>query len=360
VLKRALLIVLTVATAAGVDLGAGQLWTKMREGRSAEPVAFEQRYRIPHMRYHHDLRPNVSTDSAMWGSIRYAVATNSFGFKDSRVRDVPLADERPRILFIGDSFTEGQGVAFDSTFVGLVGGVLSVRGVDVLNAGVASYSPIIYWKKTEDLLVQRDLQVHAVVVFIDISDVADEASSYRLGANGNVTDAAPERGWWWPRHSLLYRAVRRAISSISPRDPLGCGGAERASLQCRAAWTTSEKVMRAWGNDGLALADSHMAQLAALLRARHIPLTIVVYPWPHQLQMNDRSSVQIQYWQRWAKREGAQFIELFSAFFARVDAIGLQRTLTDYFIAGDVHWNAVGHRLVADEFLARFAGVPNH
>jgi hypothetical protein len=36
-----------------------------------------------------------------------------FGFKDSGVRDVPLTTDKHRILFMGDSFTEGIGVPYE-------------------------------------------------------------------------------------------------------------------------------------------------------------------------------------------------------------------------------------------------------
>jgi lysophospholipase L1-like esterase len=90
-----------------------------------------------------------------------------------------------------------------------------------------------------------------------------------------------------------------------------------------------------------------MTRLAALLRARGIPLTIVVYPWPHQLIWEDRSSVQVTYWRDWAAREQTGFIELFTTFFAEADAMGTSEALARYFIEDDIHWTADGHRLVA-------------
>jgi hypothetical protein len=44
------------------------------------------------------------------------VFTDSLGFKDASRRAVP---DRRRILFIGDSFTEGVGLPYEQTFVGL-------------------------------------------------------------------------------------------------------------------------------------------------------------------------------------------------------------------------------------------------
>jgi len=120
------------------------------------------------------------------------------------------------------------------------------------------------------------------------------------------------------------------------------------SNDCRAAWTMSERAMIRYGHDGLRRADTHMTELAALLRRHRIPLTIVVYPWPQQLRWFDRNSIQIRHWREWADREGADFKELFTTFFAETTAPGVEAAIERDFIRGDVHWTPEGHRRVAD------------
>jgi hypothetical protein len=50
-----------------------------------------------------------------FGPIRYRFRTNSLGFKDSEVRDVPLTGTKHRVLIIGDSFADGIGFSFNDT-----------------------------------------------------------------------------------------------------------------------------------------------------------------------------------------------------------------------------------------------------
>ena len=54
------------------------------------------------------LHPNCSTIRA-WGREQYQLNVNSQGFRDEKVREVPFTDPRPRILMLGDSFTESMG-----------------------------------------------------------------------------------------------------------------------------------------------------------------------------------------------------------------------------------------------------------
>ena len=105
--------------------------------------------------------------------------TNSLGFKDGKIRDVPAAGDTKRILLIGDSFTEGVGLEFEQTFAGMLylAGQKRAEKIEFLNAGVISYSPAIYYKKIKYLL-DAGLKFDEVVVFSDLSDVQDEAIAY--------------------------------------------------------------------------------------------------------------------------------------------------------------------------------------
>jgi len=74
-------------------------------------------HRIKSYYYHHDLRSNASYKDS-WGYNNYLVHTNNLGFKDKSIRDVNFKEKN--ILFIGDSFTEGVGLKFDQTYVGII------------------------------------------------------------------------------------------------------------------------------------------------------------------------------------------------------------------------------------------------
>src|SRR5262245_17028287 len=134
--------------------------------------------RYPHPAFHHALVPNFDGYD-LWGDARYRFLTNSLGFRDVRVRDVPLASSTRRILLIGDSFTEGTGVAFEDSFAGRLAAAGAQRAdkIEFLDAGVISYSPTLYYRKVK-YLIERGLRFDEVVVFSDVSDVYDEASKY--------------------------------------------------------------------------------------------------------------------------------------------------------------------------------------
>ena len=95
----------------------------------------------------------------------------------------------------------------------------------VWNLGVSSYSPIIYWRWVQAAAGKIGHKPSEVYVFLDLSDIEDEANIYREGPDGKVLlkskpepsrenwDAYPKQ--WLVRHfttaRLIYETVRQAV-----------------------------------------------------------------------------------------------------------------------------------------------------
>ena len=139
-----------------------------------EKKSKEQFYRTKHDHYHHGFIPNVDLIEKNKGFEDHRIVTNSIGFKDSETREIVLKKDSHRILFIGDSFTEGVLLDYGDTFVGIIDNNLKKFDIEVLNAGVGGYSPSIYYDKIFYLINNLKLEFDELFVFIDLSDAADE------------------------------------------------------------------------------------------------------------------------------------------------------------------------------------------
>src|SRR5678809_1408704 len=136
-------VALMLAVFALCDFAAGRLATHLNPALTAARVAeIERGMRIPSPIYHHDL--GVRVNATVYWPGRVPVFTNSLGFRDRSQREVPLKAPGRRVLFIGDSFTEGIGVAYEQSFVGRIEDELRPQGIDVLNAGCVSYLSLIH------------------------------------------------------------------------------------------------------------------------------------------------------------------------------------------------------------------------
>jgi hypothetical protein len=323
--------------------------------------------RIANPAYDHGFAANFDGYD-VWGELRYRLTTDSLGFKDASVRNVPLKSSSRRILLIGDSFAEGIGMSFEDSFAGMLdrAGQQRSEKIEFLNAGVASYSPSIYYKKIKYLL-DSGLQFDEVVVFSDTADVADEASSYFCidddpkyrahcsSAEGSAQpEAAPlKRNFLIDRFVVTNRVriyLKRSIQSFL--------GNRRRSINgdhTRIGWVTpghdiADDYQPLGVQGGIARSLQNMAALSNLLAARNIPLTIVVYPWAQQLAQGDRDSRQVSLWREFCEGRCKEFINLFPVFFAAAEAD--KDWYEHLFILGDDHFSAAGNRLMFRE-LAR-------
>ena len=123
--------------------------------------------------------------------------TNAIGLRD-REYAIPKPPGVFRILMLGDSFTEGGGLENDETVAKIVETGLRRgpcgNGVDVINAGHASYSPIL-----EYLLLREPglrLQPDLVVLNFDMTDLHDDfvrTRIARLDAQGLPAAVVPDR-----------------------------------------------------------------------------------------------------------------------------------------------------------------------
>jgi len=323
--------------------------------------------------YHHDLPKNYETKWARFGPRFVSVYTNNLGFRDFQTRNVQLSAGKRRILLMGDSFTEGIGTDYEGTWAGIFTRKMAGEGVDVLNAGVSSYSPIIYLRKTQYLLEELKLKFNEVILFLDLSDIEDE-TLYAFDSEHNViriNDEYTTRKRSEKYNLSFYNFKIAAVSRfsilsvlysmsqlINPNHlPLGVDEFnqppfEGMSTSTRARWTMDREIFAAFGKQGLETATIHMNQLAALLKKNSIPLTIVVYPWPDQIYERDTDSIHVKHWSEWAKLNSVAFIDLFPAFLSQPGSN--KDVILRNYIFNDIHWNAAGNALAADELLKHF------
>lgn len=334
--------------------------------------------RVPDPVRHHALRPNCSSIE-LWGRDSYEVNTNNMGFRDESVRQVPLTDKHPRLLMLGDSFTEGKS-SWSNSYVGQVSAHLPEY--DFLNGGIESYSPSNYLNVAR-MVLSAGVEFDEAVVFIDISDVQDEAAYYRdLDASGAVAGPKQEH-FITPWYSTLRLRISRHLFVTShlieffERKLVRSGYFHLAVGQGgnifdlnRSAWTyrkvpetdTFDAGYAPLGVDGgIGKERAKMTLLWEELAKWHIPISIVVYPWPAQVVHDTADSRQVQVWREWCEGRCKRFISLFPAFLSVKNACSPEHPgcwYLSHFIFGDFHYNAAGNALVARAVIESLRAMP--
>ncbi|SJZ90969.1 GDSL-like Lipase/Acylhydrolase family [Enhydrobacter aerosaccus] len=290
--------------------------------------------------YDHDLAPN-SDSTRVWGNIVYPWHTDRYGFRIGTCAPGEAEKSRPAIFVIGDSFTEAIGSSYENSFAGLMACDAARQGKAVWNLGVASYSPAIYHRKIRVAAQKLGITPREIYVFLDLSDIDDDANVYHVSPDGIVTSSAFH--WFNIGQFLLgnFATFRLAYdlylsSSLATVGSLG---------KDRARWTVDPTLMKEWGQRGLEIAARNLDQVVAICREWDCSVTLVVYPWPDSIASGDRNSIQVTYWRDWSASHHVRFIDGFAAFFREPSSVAIHK----YFIAGDVHFSAAGHRLLFDE-----------
>jgi len=143
----------------------------------------------------------------------YQYITNSLGFRDKNY-DTAKSPPTFRILVSGDSFAEGEGTPYDSTWPRILEKYLIQNGVhaEVIDAGVAGsdilYDFVHYREKLKEL--HPDLII-ASLNSSDYNDYQVRGGMERFHADGTTHLKAPPWYMFFYKHSRFVRALFHKI-----------------------------------------------------------------------------------------------------------------------------------------------------
>ncbi len=308
---------------------------------------------------------------------------NSLGLRSAEItRDKPPGTKR--VLMLGDSFTEGNGVQQSETFSSRLQARLDDAGLgqrlQVVNAGVGSYSSLIelLYLKTAGLELSPDL----VILNFDLSDLHDDIQYARLAeldASGEAVAVRPEprrEPGSWPmrvlvgvtdfvkKHTRVYNFTRRRLSrlmSLSHKpDVSGDIRVDKYGMvrRCEGACDDAD-----WK-----LSYDNLLKIRGLLAARGIDFWVTVYPYGHQISAREWDKGRV-FWgfepgrvystrpqeliAEFCGRNGIRVVDMCDAFRKA------SQTVYPLYYEFDGHWNAAGHEVVADVLYPELVSYAN-
>jgi lysophospholipase L1-like esterase len=257
----------------------------------------------------HEHRPN--SEARLMG---VDVKINSKG-----LRDHEIPHERTpsvvRIMMLGDSFTEGWGVAFEETFSKRIERLFAARGIraEVINAGVGNYNTIM-----------------------EVNYFLNEGYKYRpdivvLNYIPNDAEPVPPR----VQPNLLMRVCFSCVFLIGRIDTL----LREASL--RPSWESYYlDLYRGGSANGWLAAKASIARLAEYSKSHQIKLLIAHLPELHDLQHAPLRDI-TKLVQHAAKEHGAEFVDV-------LPELKEHDSKTLWVTPSDPHPNAYANELIAN------------
>ena len=310
---------------------------------------------ISHPIYHHTLAANYNGLASFDQKSEYRFCTNDAGFKSNcnAINNTKNYD----IAFLGDSFTEGIGLPYEKTFVGLIAEQLPEK--KIANLGVAWYSPSIYYLKLVDLL-NKGYTFKELVVYIDISDIPNEAN-YMI-VDGKVVDTIENtsKQHIFPLINFGLKGLKSRFlqaSNLGPHVKNLDFSDDVYRRDTKSAWTYDDNA-KGYGKIGLqGTIDKTlgtMKQLYDVCKKNNIKLSIGVYPWPGQILYDVEESKQVKIWREFCTNKCAHFYNSFPTFFELVNSSNKKDVISNHYFHGDMHFNEAGNQLIATDFLSTY------
>ena len=337
--------------------------TKAAQQTELAKVSSKPSHRTAHAKYHHGFVPS-SEGVDIFGNTQTEYFINSAGFRDGSPRQVDLASSQPKILILGDSYAEGIGIPWSETVAGRLAAVFQPKGVEVLNAAVASYCPSLLLEKTKILFEDERLQASLVLLFVDISDIEDELRYERSPQGGFVQISGSrfaDSTYWtrdkyfadWLEDSLEHNFTLLGALSRNLRQTWRRWGSPGGTPELkRATWPEYHGPAEGVVKEGIRRAQGSLVKILEILRQHRVQPVLVIYPWLEQVDAGVVPSPAEILWTEWARQHDVPLVNLFPMF------VPLGKTYEKTFcLPGDGHWNAAGHKKVAEVLIPRIEPI---
>jgi hypothetical protein len=325
---------------------------------------------VPDPVRHHKLVPNAHAKFQQ-KDFSYVQRNNKFGLRGAEI-DLDKPDATIRILMLGDSFTMGKGVEDDETFSHLLEQRLNQRTrscrsggqkVEVLNAGVDSYTPLLGYLYLSNELA--DFSPDFIFYNLDNSDLVQEAA-YRAasikdeaGAIIAVPGRQSERSisekfrYWIENNLYITRLVLYYTNKwMGHKDLTVRGVVERANAEILAHTLTKDNEDRSlqWEK----ILDS-LSLINEFAEGNGAGFVVSVYPWAHQVSDSE-----------WTEGRGTFLEPGDTAIFdydkiildrlnaSEIPAFSLYGSFRNYegdeqlYFESDMHFTVKGHRVMAE------------
>ena len=356
-----------------IDYYFGKIFVdKYLQSIKDDPI-YHKKQRVRHDFFHHTLAPNIDYKKTGWGPKIYRLCTDEWGLK---YKCNTKSKNTYKLAIIGDSFVEGIGIPYEETFAGII----NIKTIpEIANLGVSSYSPKIYYSKLK-YFIEKGFKFNHVIIFVDVSDLIDDMNSYVLLRDGKVRDKKLNKKIEWYINAKFpvldqlifkftknnrYRATDTILTpakTFTSNENLKIEDIKKIydkKMNLRSMWTyTNENKIKGYDygiDQGIEEQIRTMDMIYDYLTDRKIKLSIAVYPWPQTILYDVPYNKHVKIWEEFCKRRCVNFINHYPLFMNINDSDEKKiEIIKKYYQLGDIHFNAEGNKLIAEDFLKKF------
>jgi lysophospholipase L1-like esterase len=265
--------------------------------------------------------------------------TNSLGLADSEWTTLKQKGQI-RLMTLGDSFTEGDGAAYDSSYVAFLQKKLRAAGDTfyMMNAGVCGSDPFMNYIFLKDrlLLYKPDVVIQVLATNDMETDIQLRGGLERFQPNGKLKyNTAP---WWEPLYAIS--CVARVFFRIAGYNEL---------LQKETLNSSDEK----WLNEKTA---DLFAKYATLCKQNGIRLFVVLRPDRQEIE-NRNYNYDFSYISNQLRQQNVEIVDLLPSYLQYISKNKSEPR--NYFWVNDGHHNARGYEMMAQAIYDNLTPILN-
>ncbi len=323
-------------------------------------VGTSRNYSLKSVKFHHLIDSEIYVNE-LWGKKKYKVKTNELSMRIANDDNFKVDKEKNYIGFVGDSFVYGSGIDYKDHFISK----LDNKKNNFLNLGYVSYSPSIYFKRIEHLILNEKIKFKSIFLFIDHSDIQDEGQFYREDINGNIV-----RKWindndvrsknrkyliknYLKKNSFIYKLYENISGPSISKSTENClqkgkGLNYKKYLDVnRFGYSYIDEITNQnWVDEGTNKTLNYLDKIKLMSEKYNFKLIIVYYPSALEVIDNVKSkkSKHFNLLSEWSSNNKIDLINTNDDFM-------YENNSNDYlnnFIHCDVHWNQNGHKIISN------------
>ena len=322
-----------------------------------ETEFYDKRFRVFDDTFHHSFKKNINVKTVgIEENNRFC--TNNLGFKSNCN---PKEKSFFKFGFLGDSFTEGIQLNYESTFVGLFEKEL---GEEIANMGVSSYSPKLHLAKL-NFFLNKGVNFDHVILFLDISDYYDE-SFYKID-NEKIKIIHNKKDTRrillkknFPFTNYYFYVVKKIKNNKKTKKKLVSSKKIifDESVKRKTSWL--DKDVKKFKINNKTIFEIHnetksyVNQIYNILNKKNIKFSLAIYPWPQNLSNKKNNFFYTNEWKNFCKNKCNYFFDYFEIFNQHIAEKGYEEVYNKYYIQNDVHFNKIGNILIADKIIETF------
>lgn len=260
----------------------------------------------------------------------YPFTANSLGLREKELK-TEKPDSVCRVLFLGDSFTEGVGAPYDSSYPNLFGKYLAECNItaEIINAGISGSDPFYCFRLFEDKLLKYHPDM--VLLAINASDITDyiyRGGMERFQADGTVRF---RKGPWWEVFYRFSHFARWCVHNIFLLDETFTNKSNAANVEAEAREKIAECI----------------TAFRQLCLQQHCGFIAVIHPVPVEYRYGFSMKNDIRPLQQTLLASGVNSISLYEYLGNYLN----RKNITECYWETDGHYNGKGYAYFAQSVI---------